>query len=110
MKMILHHSTARIWFLVGLTGTVLSAVFLFEHGYARTLTTPPQIHSTIIQDTQASGSATKTGKLEKSPGSPSTNLPHHPEKVVPEVDNEEKPNKKRFGLAILFLGVLAEKS
>jgi hypothetical protein len=40
----------------------------------------------------------------------STNLTHHPEVVAQEMANEEKPNKKRFGLAILFLGVLAEKS
>ena len=110
MKEILHHSTARMWFFVGLTVVALSTVFLLNQGHARTLTTPPQIQSTKAQNTHATGSASRTGLLKTNPGSPSTNLPHHPKMVAPEMDNEEKPNKKRFGLAILFLGVLAEKS
>lgn len=110
MKQVLHHPTARRWCLVGLTGIALSGAVFFGEGQARTLTTPPPIQSAKIQGALSSGAATKIFPGEKHRESQSTNLTRHPEVVAQEMDNDDKSNKKRLGLAILFLGVLAEKS
>lgn len=110
MKHLLHHPTARLWCLVGLTGIVLSATVLLDEGQARTLTTPPPMQSVKAQDPHATGIVSKADPSGKNRVAQSTNLTHHPEVVAQEMANEEKPNKKKFGLAILFLGMLAEKS
>jgi hypothetical protein len=68
------------------------------------------MQSVKAQDPHATGIVSKADPSGKNRVAQSTNLTHHPEVVAQEMANEEKPNKKRFGLAILFLGVLAEKS
>jgi hypothetical protein len=110
MRQILHHPTARLWCLVGLTAMALSAAVFLREGQARTLTTPPPIQSVKVQATHSPEIASKVYPSEKNLAFQSTNLQHHPEVVAQEMGNEEKTNKKRLGLAILFLGVLAEKS
>jgi hypothetical protein len=110
MKQVLHHPTVRRWCLVGLTGIALSAAVFWGDGQARTLTSPPPIQSAKIQSALSSGAATKTYPGEKHRESQSTSLTRHPEMVAQEMDNDDKSSKKRLGLAIIFLGVLAEKS
>ncbi|MDH4192681.1 MAG: hypothetical protein OEY80_04760 [Nitrospirota bacterium] len=110
MKQILQHPTTRLWCLVGLTGMALSAAIFLGEGQARTLTTPPPIESVRAQDTYSTRTLSKSSLLEKNQISPTTKPSHHPEAVTQEMNNEEQPKKKRLGLAILFLGMLAEKS
>jgi len=110
MKQILQHPTTRLWCLVGLTGMALSAAIFLGEGQARTLTTPPPVQSIKVQNTYPTGTVSKASPLEKNQVSPSTKPTHHPGAATQEMDNEEKSNKKRLGLAILFLGMLAEKS
>jgi hypothetical protein len=110
MKQPLDHPRTRRWCLVGLIGIVLSATVLLDKGQARTLTTTPPMQSVRAQDLHATGIASKPDPSGKNRVTQSTNLPHNPEVVPHEIPNEEKPHKKKFGLAILFLGVLAEKS
>lgn len=110
MKQILQHPTARLWCLVGLTGMALSAIFFLGEGQARTITTPPPVQSIRVQDTYPTGTASKASPSEKNQIPPSTKPTHQPEAVSQEMDHEEQSHRKRLGLAILFLGVLAEKS
>jgi hypothetical protein len=110
MKQVLHHPTARRCCLVALTGMVLSAAVFLGEGQTRTLTTPPPIQSVKIQGTHSPAIAAKTCSVEKQGESQSTNLTRHPEMVAQGMDNDDKSHKKRLGLAIIFLGVLAEKS
>lgn len=110
MRPILHHPTARLWCLVGLTGMALSTIVFLGEGQTRTLTTPPPIRSVKAQDPHTTGMVSKPDPSEKNRVAQSTNLTHHLEEVAREMATEEKPNKKQFGLAILFLGMLAEKS
>ncbi len=110
MKQVLHHPTARRCFLVALTGMVLSAAVFLGEGQTRTLTTPPSIQSVEIQGIHSPAIAAKTCSVEKQGEYQSTNLTCHPEVVAQKMDNDDKSHKKRLGLAIIFLGVLAEKS
>ena len=108
MQHILHHPPARLWCLVGFTGMALSAAIFLGEGQARTLPTPPPSQSLNIQATHFTES--KAYSSAKDRGSQSTNFLHQPEVSAKKMEDEEKSNKKRFGLAIIFLGVLAEKS
>ncbi len=110
MRPILHHPTARLWCLVGFTGMALSAIVFLGEGQTRTLTTPPPMQSVKAQDPHTIGLVSKTDPSDKNRVAQPTNLTHHFQKVALEMTTEEKPNKKKFGLAILFLGMLAEKS
>ena len=110
MKQVLHHPTARRCCLVGLTGIALSAAVFFGEGQARTLATSPPIQSVKIQGPLSSAAATKTYPGEKHRESAATNHARQAEVVAQEMDNDDKSSKKRLGLAIIFLGVLAEKS
>lgn len=110
MKQILHHPQTRLWCLAGLTGMALSAAIFLGEGQARTLTTPPPVQSVRVLDTHHTETLSKVSPSAKIQVSPSTKPSHHPEVATQEMDNEETSHKKRFGLAILFLGVLAEKS
>lgn len=110
MKQILYHPTARLWCLVGLTGMAISAAVFLGEGQARTLTPPPPMQSVKIQDSHSNEIVSKAYPSEKNRTSQSTNLQPHSEVVAQEMANEDKTNKKRLGFAILFLGVLAEKS
>jgi hypothetical protein len=110
MKQRFGHPTTWLWYFLGLTGMALVATIFLEDGYARTLTTPPLIQSVKVQDTHSMEMASKACPLPKNGRLRSMLLNSHPEKVGQEMDHEEKPNKKKLGLAIIFLGVLAEKS
>ena len=109
MKLMLQNPTVRLWCLSGLTGMVLMAGILLEDGQARTHTSSP-IHTSL----QAS-------KLNLHTHSPETVIAgklhvlksgrkHTPENS--EIHNlvvDKKPAKKKMGLAILFLRILAEE-
>ncbi len=110
MKKKFRHSSIKLWCLVGLSGVSLSAALLLGEGQARTLTTASPHPSIRIHDSLASDSGYKKSHSGK-------NHDRQPEGIISstgpglqEMENDEKPNKKRLGLAILFLGVLAEKS
>jgi hypothetical protein len=110
MKHLLHYPTAKLWCLVSIIGIVLAATVFLDEGQARTQTTPPPLPSVKAQDLHPTGIASKPNPQGKNRVARSTNLTYHPEVVAQEMANEENPNKKKFGLAILFLGLLAEKS
>lgn len=110
MKHLLHYPTAKLWCLVGITGIVLAATVFLDEGQARTQTTPPPLPSVKAQDLHTTAIASKPDPPGRNRVAQSTNLTYHPEVIAQEMANEEKPNKKKFGLAILFLGMLAEKS
>ncbi|MEX0829469.1 MAG: hypothetical protein WD032_04440 [Nitrospirales bacterium] len=109
MKTILQESTTRIWGLSGLTGLVLMAGVLLEEGQARTYSPTPE-HSSI-----------QTGSLNRhAPHSESTKIVNRDSRntsleektngpAIQKEGTDKNPAKKRMGLAILFLGILAEK-
>ena len=109
MKLMLQNPTVRLWCLSGLTGMVLMAGTLLEDSQARTYTSSP-IHTSL----QAS-------KLNLHMHSPETVIAgklhtlksgreHTPEiSDIHKLVADKKPAKKRMGLAILFLRILAEK-
>jgi hypothetical protein len=109
MKQILQNPTARVWFLSGLTGMVLIAGLLLEEGQARTYTPSPTIAPLQVnkQNLQTNLSDTiypgKSQSLKSSRGQKAKN-PATNKQVA-----DKKPAKKRMGLAILFLGILAEE-
>lgn len=110
MEQIRQQPTIRSWRLLGLTGMALSVAFFLNEGQARTLPMPSPIQSVNVQSTPPTEMASKMSPLEKHRGSQSTKLTQHPEVGTQEMNNEDKPHKKKFGLAILLLGVLAKKS
>lgn len=110
MKQRFGYPTTWLWCFLGLTGMALVATILLEDGYARTLTTPPLIQSVKIQDAHSTEIGSKACPLPQNGRLRSMLLNPHPERIGQELDNEERPNKKKLGLAIIFLGVLAEKS
>jgi hypothetical protein len=108
MKKILQNPKARVWFLSGLTGMVLIAGLLLEEGQARTYTpsiiAPLQVSKQNLQ-THLSETINpqKSQALESSLEQETRNPATH--KQAPD----KQPAKKRMGLAILFLGILAEE-
>lgn len=110
MKQRFGYPTTWLWCFLGLTGMALVATILLEDGYARTLTTPPLIQSVKIQDAHSTEMGSQACPLPQNGRHRSTLLNPHPERIGQEMANEEKPSKKKLGLAIIFLGVLAEKS
>ena len=108
MKKILQNPKARVWFLSGLTGMVLIAGLLLEEGQARTYTpsiiAPLQVNKqnlqTYLPETiNPPKSQALKSSLEQETRNPATH------KQAPD----KQPAKKRMGLAILFLGILAEE-
>lgn len=110
MKTILQDSTSRIWCLSGLTAMVLMAGILLEEGQARTYS-PSPVNSTIQTSrldvympssesmiTQESP-AIKVGSEQKTPVLA----------IEKEMADKNPAKKKRMGLAILFLGILAKE-
>ena len=109
MKQILQNPTARVWFLSGLTGMVLIAGLLLEEGQARTYTPSPTIAPLQVnkQNLQTNLSdminPDKSQALESNRGQKAKNPATHKQTA------DKQPAKKRMGLAILFLGILAEE-
>ena len=109
MKQILQDSTARLWCLSGLTGIVLMAGVLLEEGQARTYDPSPAITSLQVNKPNL-----QTGLLETIYAGKSQTLRSSQEKKAqdPATHNHvaaKNLQKKRMGLAILFLGILAEE-
>ncbi|WP_342349409.1 hypothetical protein [uncultured Nitrospira sp.] len=110
MKKIRQQPTTRTWRLLSLTGLALSVAFFLNEGQARTLPMSPSTQSIKEQCTHPTQMASKNYPLEKDHASQSTKSTKHHDLGTRERDNDDKPQKKKFGLAILFLGTLAEKS
>jgi hypothetical protein len=110
MKQILRYYSARLWCLVGLAGIAISAAILLGEGQARILTAPSPIQSIKVQDALSPIIGSKIFPSGKIHGYQLGNMTPSSQIVTPEIDNDEKPSKKKLGLAILFWGVLAEKS
>ena len=108
MEQIRQQPTTKTWRLLGLTGLVLSVAFFLNEGQARELPRPSPIHPLNTQRTHPTNMTSKAHSLEKNRTSQPTKFTNNSE--ARERDNEEKAQKKRFGLAILFLGTLDEKS
>jgi hypothetical protein len=95
---------------MGLTGIALSAAIFLGVGQARTLRAPSPIQSIKIQDSLSSRIVSKINHSGEIQSSKSEKVTISLGATNREMDNEEKLNKKRLGLAILFLGALAEKT
>jgi hypothetical protein len=68
------------------------------------------MQSVTVQSTHTPEMASKVQPVEKNHASQLTKLTQPPEVGTREIENEDKSQKKKLGLAILFLGMLAEKS
>lgn len=110
MKQRLHYAVAKARCLLGFTGMVMSAAILLGEGQARILSLPPPIHSIKSQNTLATEIISQTSLSKNLQGFPVQIQTPHPEMAVRNRNFEEKLVKKKLGLAIWFLGVLAEKS
>ncbi|HNP59937.1 MAG TPA: hypothetical protein PKM72_03795 [Nitrospirales bacterium] len=110
MEKIRQQPPTRTWRLLCLIGLTLSVAFILNEGQARTLPMPHSTQSINGQSTHPTHMASKIHPLEKDHASQSTKPTTHHDRGTRERDNEEKPQKKKFGLAILFLGTLTEKS
>ncbi len=110
MEQIRQQPTRKTWRLLGLTGLALSVAFALNEGQARELPWPSPIHPLNIQSTHTTNMTSKAHPLEKHRTSQPTKFTNNSEAGSRERDTEDKTQKKRFGLAILFLGTLAEKS
>ncbi len=109
MKTILQDPTTRIWCLSGLTGIVLMAGVLLEEGQARTYSPSPvnssiQVNTLNLPTPSSQSMNTKKSETLKAIPKQKANVP------AMQKDVEDKgPAKKRMGLAILFLGILAKE-
>jgi len=110
MEQIRHQPTTRSWRLLGLTGLALSVALFLNEGQARTLPIPPPMKSVTVQNTHTFEMASKVQPAEKNHAFQLTKLTQRPEVGTREMEHEDKTQKKKLGLAILFLGMLAEKS
>ncbi len=110
MKPLLQDSTPKTWFLSGLTIMMLMAGVLLEEGQARTYSASTG-HSSVqtqrlsrpLPSSLESGKAIKRATLRAS----SERKPTKPS--IQKEGTDQNPGKKRMGLAILFLGILAEE-
>lgn len=110
MEQISQEPATKTWRLLGLTGLALSVAFFLNEGQARTLPMPSPIQSLKVKSTPPTTMTSKTHPLEKNRVSQSTKSTDHREGGSKERNHEDTTQKKKFGLAILFLGKLAEKS
>jgi len=109
MKSILHDTITRNWSLSGLIGLILIGCVLLEEGQARTYSPPAvnqSLETTTLNPRQTSSESLMTGHLSGGKAS------REEKAKVPALKKVEdkNPEKKRMGLAILFLGILAEES
>ena len=109
MRTILQESTTRIWCLSGLTGLVLMAGVLLEEGQARTNAPTPEYSSTQTSRLNRHAPSSESTKIVK-PNSRNTSMEEETNGPATQKEGtDKKPAKKRMGLAILFLGILAEE-
>jgi hypothetical protein len=110
MKKILQNPTARVWFLSGLTGMVLITGLLLGEGQARTYTPSPIIAPLQVnkQNLQTHLPA-ETINPEKSQALKSSREQKIIDPTIHKQVEDKQPAKKKMGLAILFLGILAEE-
>lgn len=110
MNTILQESTTRIWCLSGLTGLVLMAGVLLEEGQARTYSPSPEHSSIQTSRLNRHAPSSESTKILK-PDPRNTSLEEKTNGPAYQKEGADKnPTKKRMGLAILFLGILAEES
>ncbi|MEO7860338.1 MAG: hypothetical protein ABIU05_07815 [Nitrospirales bacterium] len=100
MEKIRQQPTTRTWRLLGLTGLALSVAFFLNEGQARTLPMPPSTQSINGQSTHPTQLASKIHHLEKDHASQSTKPTTRHDIGNRERENEDKPQKKKFWLAI----------
>jgi hypothetical protein len=110
MKQILQNPTARVWFLSGLTGMVLMAGVLLEEGQARTSYSPSlDIASLQINELNLHMPSSETINAGKSQTLKTSREQKVKDPVTHVQVTDKNPAKKRMGLAILFLGILAKE-
>jgi len=109
MKQILQNPTARVWFLSGLTGMVLIAGLLLEEGQARTYTPSPTIAPLQVNKQNLQTNLSDTINPGKSQALKSSREQKDKNPATHKQVADKQPAKKRMGLAILFLGILAEE-
>ena len=108
MKHFLKHTTKKQWGFMGLAGLMLLAGLLLGEGQAKTVS-----HShPFATNTYSEILKPDTPGQTVSPARLQQKLNKSPEKSVAEKDMglKSRKEKKKAGLAILFLGVLAKKS
>ncbi|MDR4459265.1 MAG: hypothetical protein MRJ67_01910 [Nitrospirales bacterium] len=110
MDQILQQPTTKTWRLLSITGLALSIAFFLNAGQARTLPLPYLNQSLKAQSTPHTNMTPKTHPLEQNRASQSIKFTDHGEGGARDRDRKDPILKKKFGLAILFLGTLAEKS
>ena len=110
MEQIRQQPATKTWRLLGLTGLALSVAFVLNEGHARELPRPSPVQPLNTHRTHPTNRTSKTHPLEKNRTSQPTKFTNPSEAGSKERDHEDKTQKKRLGLAILFLGTLAEKS
>ncbi len=110
MKHFFKHTTKKQWGFMGLAGLMLLAGLLLGEGQAKTVSTTPifdaKSPSEFVHPSTQDEALPKTQTQHKrEPNSP-------PARKLPdkEMGLKTPKEKKKAGLAILFLGVLAEKS
>ncbi|MDH3770352.1 MAG: hypothetical protein OET79_05125 [Nitrospirota bacterium] len=109
MKQILQNPTARLWCLSGLTGMVLMAGVLLEEGQARTYSPSPDIASLQINELNLHMPSSETINAGKSQTLKTSQEQKVKDPVTHVQVTDKNPAKKRMGLAILFLGILAKE-
>ena len=109
MKQILQNPTARLWCLSGLTGMVLMAGVLLEEGQARTYSPSPDIASLQIHELSLHTHLSDRINPGKSQPLKSSREQKAKNPTAHKQVEDKQPAKKRMGLAILLLGVLAEE-
>lgn len=110
MKDLLKHMTKKQLGCVGLAGLLFLAGLLLGEGQAKTVTTPPTITSTASQEIPQSRKHTTTSVQSRLPQPSKLQNKTKKNLIREELGLKSSAEKKKAGLAILFLGVLAEKS
>jgi len=109
MKHLRQNPTARIWFLSGLTGMVLMAGVLLGEGQARV--SAPSSVSVSVQSHALIPQTTASHRLKTAQTQSLSSSRKQPAKDFTPQDqlDDKKLEKKRMGLAMLFIGILAEE-
>ncbi len=110
MEQIRQQHSAKTWRLLGLTSLAFLVAFFLNEGQARTLPMPSPSQYLNVQRTHPTNMTSKTHPLEKHRASQSMESTNYREGRSKDRDRVDPILKKKFGLAILFLGTLAEKS
>jgi len=109
MNPILQNSTARIWGLSGLTLMVFMAGILLDEGQARTYSPSPGNSSTQTHRLSHRLQSSDSMKRVKVESIQSSSKRTTTKSLIQKEGTDQTPGKKRMGLAILFLGILAEE-